>query len=72
MVQEAGTCLDGASVLEKDIYMDDIITSTDSMQDSITIAQVIETILARGSMGVKAFTFRGLEPDEKVSADGFQ
>jgi hypothetical protein len=38
-------------------------------QESITIAQDIETILARGSMVVKAFTFSGTEPDEKVSAD---
>jgi hypothetical protein len=56
--------------LEKDTYVDDIITSTDSMQESIVIAQDIETILARGSMGVKAFTFSGTEPDEKVPADG--
>jgi hypothetical protein len=65
-----GECLDGAAVLEKDTYVDDIITSTGSMQESIAIAQDIETILARGSMGVKAFTFSKIEPDEKVSADG--
>jgi hypothetical protein len=65
-----GECMDGATVLEKDTYVDDIITSTDSMQESVAIAQDIETILARGSMGVKAFTFSKIEPDEKVSADG--
>ncbi len=40
------------------------------MQESVAIAQDIETILARGSMGVKAFTFSKIEQDEKVSADG--
>jgi hypothetical protein len=68
--KKQGKCLDGAAVLEKDTYVDDIITSTDSMQESIVIAQDIETILATGSMGVKAFTFSKVEPDEKVSADG--
>jgi hypothetical protein len=68
--KERGMCLDGAEVLEKDCYVDDILTSTDSMQDSIAIAEDIETILARGSMGVKSFTYSGVAPDEKVSADG--
>jgi hypothetical protein len=68
--KEKGECLDSAAVLEKDTYVDDIITSTDSMQESVVIAQDSETILARGSMGVKAFTFSKIEPDEKVSADG--
>jgi hypothetical protein len=66
--KEKGECLDGAAVLEKDTYVDDITTSTDSMQESVAIAQDIETILARESMGVKAFTFSKIEPDEKVSA----
>ncbi len=48
--KKQGECLDGAAVCEKDAYVDDIITSTDSMQESIVIAQDIETILARGSM----------------------
>ncbi len=56
--KKQGECLDGAAVLEKDTYVDDIITSTDSMQESIAIAQDIETILARGSMGVKAHSAR--------------
>jgi hypothetical protein len=68
--RQKGICLDGAEILEKDVYVDDILTSTDSMQDSIAIAQDIETILARGSMGVKAFTYSGVVPDERVSADG--
>jgi hypothetical protein len=65
-----GECLDGAAVLEKDTYVDDIITSPDSMQDSMVIAEDIVKILARGSMGVKAFSYNGAAPDEKVSADG--
>jgi len=68
--KKQGECLEGAAVLEKDSYVDDIITSTDSMQESIVITQDIETILARGSMGVKAFTFSKTELDEKVSAHG--
>jgi hypothetical protein len=68
--KKQGACLEGAAVLEKDTYVDDIITSTDSMQDSMAIATDIEKILARGSMGVKAFTYSGVAPDEKVSADG--
>jgi hypothetical protein len=68
--KQQGESLEGASVLEKDTYVDDIITSPDSMQDSMFIAGDIERILARGSMGVKAFSYSGAEPSERVSGDG--
>jgi hypothetical protein len=57
-------------VLENDTYVDDIINSQDTQQDCMVVAEEIVEILARGSMSVKAFTFSGNKPDEKVSADG--
>jgi len=65
-----GKYLEGATVLENDTYVDDIINSQDTQQDCMVVAEEIVEILARGSMSVKAFTFSGNKPDEKVSADG--
>jgi hypothetical protein len=50
--------LEGALVLETDTYVDDIINSQDSQQDCMAVSAEIVEILARGSMSVKAFTFR--------------
>jgi hypothetical protein len=36
----------------------------------MVVAEEIVEILARSSMSVKAFTFSGNKPDEKVCADG--
>ncbi len=52
---------------QNNTYVGDIINSQDTQKDCMVVA---EEILARGSMLVKAFTFSGNKPDEKVSADG--
>ena len=59
-----------ADVLEKDVYVDDIISSQDSVQDCYEVAIGIEEVLAAGGLHVKAFTFSGQKPAEAVSADG--
>ena len=61
---------DGAEVLRDDSYMDDIMTSTHSPEVSKKVAADLEHVLSLGSMGVKEFTFSGVKPLEKVSADG--
>ena len=61
---------DGARVLQEDSYMDDIMTSTDSHEASVRIANDLQFTLSLGNMNVKEFTFSGLKPTEKVSADG--
>jgi hypothetical protein len=64
-----GKYLEGATVLENDTFVDYIINSQDTQQDCMVVVEEIVEILARGSMSVKAFTFSGNKPDEKVSAD---
>lgn len=59
-----------AAVLEKDTYVDDIISSQHSVQDCYEVATGIEEVLAAGGLQVKAFTFSGQKPSEAVSADG--
>ena len=59
-----------AAALKEDAYMDDILTTADTPEDCKKLAHGIEFILGKGSMGVKAFTFSGEEPSDKVSADG--
>ena len=65
-----GLYVDAASVLEEDVYVDDIISSQDSVQDCYEVATGIREVLAAGSLSVKAFTFSGQKPEEAVSADG--
>ena len=60
----------GAEVLKKKAYMDDIAASTATEEECRRVAADLEFTLAQGGMNVKAFTFSGHEPDEKVSADG--
>jgi hypothetical protein len=63
-------CLLGAEALKRNTYVDDIINSEDSIEDCERVAADIEKILARGSMGVKAFSYSGRVPSELVAADG--
>ena len=56
--------------LKDDTYVDDIITSPKSLPKCQQVAADIERILAKGTMGVKAFSYSGSKPSEKVSADG--
>ena len=65
-----GEHLEAARVLKKDVYVDDVLSSQDSVEDCYQVALGVEEILAKGSMKVKAFTFSGQEPAAAVSADG--
>ena len=70
--KDKGDHLMGAKVLEEDTYVDDIINSQESQQDCMEVAEQIVKILARGSMGVKAFSFSRNPPSDAVSADGLR
>ena len=59
-----------AFILQNDTYVDDIMSALDSLKDCEAVAEEISDILGLGSMSVKSFTFSGLTPNEKVSADG--
>jgi hypothetical protein len=67
---EKGECSAGAQVLKDDTYVDDILASKDTAGECQQTAKDIEKILAKGSMGVKAFSYSGRPPSELVSADG--
>ena len=60
----------GATALKDDAYMDDIVSSQDSHEDSIAVSKQLEFTLNIGSMSVKEITIAGSPPTEKVSADG--
>jgi hypothetical protein len=51
--------VEGATVLENDTCVDDIINSQDAQQDCMVVAEDIIKIIALESMSVKAFTFTG-------------
>ena len=61
---------EGAMVLKDSIYVDDVAKSTNSLEESQRLAKGVEFTLQLGSMAVKDFTFVGLPPSAKVSADG--
>ena len=65
-----GQHVEAALVLKEDVYVDDVISGQDCVEDCYSVATGIETILAKGSMAVKAFTFSGQAPEAAVSADG--
>ena len=60
----------GALVLALNAYMDDLLHSEDDMEKCITVAESLKFTLALGSLEVKAITFSGQPPPEKVSSDG--
>ena len=61
---------DAAAILKEEVYVDDVMASRNSQEECKLAANGIETILAAGSMSVKAFTHSGEVPSEAVSADG--
>ena len=67
---EQEDCQDGALALKQDTYVDDIITGQESVEKCIKVAEQVTTVLGKGSMAVKAFTFSRSKPSEAVSADG--
>ena len=67
---ESGTHVLGATALKDTTYVDDILSSQDSTSKCEIVAADIDAILKKGSMGVKAFSYSGRPPSEKVSADG--
>ena len=67
---EAGTHMLGATALKETTYVDDILSSQDSPTQCKIVAADIEVVLEKGSMAVKAFSYSGRPPSEKVSADG--
>jgi len=67
---ELGQCMGGARALTENTYVDDIMDSEETQQQCEQVADDIQRILAKGSMGVKAFSYAGTAPVEEVSADG--
>jgi hypothetical protein len=60
----------GVEALKSNTYVDDIISSQDTVADCHKLANEVTNILKKGSMGVKAFSISGTAPSEQVSADG--
>jgi hypothetical protein len=68
--EKKAQCMNGARVLREDTYVDDILSSQDSVATCEKVGRDIVEILAAGSMGIKALSFSKCTPSEKVSADG--
>ena len=60
----------GADVLVNSIYMDDVLDSCDSVEESKKVADSLIFTLNLGSLKAKSFTFTGEKPAEDVSIDG--
>ena len=60
---------EGAEAVEA-AYVDDAAHPTDTLEDAKRVSVSMDFVLGLASMAVKAYTFAGLAPDEKVSADG--
>ena len=59
----------GAEALES-AYVDDAAYPTDTLEEAHAAARSMDFVLDIASMKVKAYTFAGEPPDEKVSSDG--
>jgi len=68
--EEQGLHEEAATILQRDVYVDDIISGSGSVQECYEAAQGVLEILTKGGMKLKAFTFSGQPPSEEVSADG--
>ena len=60
---------EGAEALEQ-AYVDDVAVPTDTLEDAKRVAKSMDFVLEMASMSVKAHTFAGEQPSERVSADG--
>ena len=61
---------DGADVMRKDTYLDDIMRAVHTHEDMFKQARSVAFTLDLGGMSVKAFTYAGQKPDPEVSNDG--
>ena len=61
---------EGVLVIKQNMYVDDALKATDSHEDSLRISKSMAYVMEFGNMFVKAFTYSGHPPDEKVSSDG--
>ena len=61
---------EGAAVLKKDAYMDDVVSGQDSLAKAISVSEQLKFTLGIGSMSVKEITIAGSSPTDKVSSDG--
>ena len=62
--------VEGARILENNVYVDDGLKSCKDKQSMETEAQSLLFVLAQAGLGVKSVTYSGLAPDASVSADG--
>ena len=61
---------EAALVVLHSMYMDDVMHPTSSREESLRICKSLDFLFSLGTMSVKAYTFSGLPPDEKISSDG--
>ena len=61
---------DGADVVKRDTYLDDIMRSVHRYEDMFSQARSVAFTFDLGGMSVKAFTYAGQDPDPAVSNDG--
>ena len=61
---EAAKCISNSS------YMDDIITSTDTVQQAKQLTSDIDEILDAGGFKVKKWVYSGLNDDENETTEG--
>ena len=62
--------LTGADALKNDAYIDDVLRSEDSVDQSQKTATEITEVLTIGSMQMKGFCYSGSDPPENISGDG--
>ena len=62
----------GAKVIRDDTYVDDSVSSFDSIQEAQAVASAMVEVLSLGGAAIKDFAFSGAPPSEKLSTDGCQ
>ena len=61
---------EGAQVIKQDTYVDDSVTSRDTLEACILTAEAMEKVLEFGGATIKDFAFSTRPPSDKLSADG--
>ena len=57
-------------IIHKDLYADDGLTGSQTMEDALETADGLEEVLSKGGFQLKGFTFTGKPPNPELSKDG--
>ena len=58
------------SVVTQDTYIDDMLSGTESLEETLSLTDELEASVLKGGFRLKGFTISGDNPSENLSSDG--